>query len=93
VTREIDGGLETLALTLPAIVTADLRLNEPRYASPAQHHEGAKKPIETVKPADLGVGRRAAPDRAEGGGAAKRSAGVKVGQRPNSWTSCATKRR
>jgi electron transfer flavoprotein beta subunit len=55
VTREVDGGLETIALTLPAIVTADLRLNEPRYASLPNIMKARKKPIETVKPADLGV--------------------------------------
>jgi len=55
VTREVDGGLETLGLALPAIVTADLRLNEPRYASLPNIMKARKKPIETVKPADLGV--------------------------------------
>jgi electron transfer flavoprotein beta subunit len=55
VTREIDGGLETVALTLPAIVTTDLRLNEPRYASLPNIMKARKKPIETLKPADLGV--------------------------------------
>ncbi len=55
VTREIDGGLETLALTLPAIITTDLRLNEPRYASLPNIMKARKKPIETVKPEDLGV--------------------------------------
>jgi electron transfer flavoprotein beta subunit len=55
VTREVDGGLETLALALPAIVTTDLRLNEPRYASLPNIMKARKKPIETVKPADLGV--------------------------------------
>jgi electron transfer flavoprotein beta subunit len=55
VTREVDGGLETVALKLPAIVTADLRLNEPRYASLPNIMKARKKPIETVKPADLGV--------------------------------------
>ncbi len=55
VTREIDGGLETLALTLPAIVTTDLRLNEPRYASLPNIMKARKKPIETIKPADLSV--------------------------------------
>ena len=55
VTREVDGGLETVKLTLPAIVTADLRLNEPRYASLPNIMKARKKPIETVKPADLGV--------------------------------------
>jgi electron transfer flavoprotein beta subunit len=55
VTREVDGGLETVALTLPAIVTADLRLNEPRYASLPNIMKARKKPIETIKPADIGV--------------------------------------
>jgi electron transfer flavoprotein beta subunit len=55
VTREVDGGLETVALNLPAVVTTDLRLNEPRYASLPNIMKARKKPIETVKPADLGV--------------------------------------
>jgi electron transfer flavoprotein beta subunit len=55
VTREVDGGLETVALQLPAIVTTDLRLNEPRYASLPNIMKARKKPIATVKPADLGV--------------------------------------
>jgi electron transfer flavoprotein beta subunit len=55
VTREVDGGLETVALALPAIITTDLRLNEPRYASLPNIMKARKKPIETVKPADLGV--------------------------------------
>jgi len=55
VTREVDGGLETLQLKLPAIVTTDLRLNEPRYASLPNIMKARKKPIETMKPADLGV--------------------------------------
>jgi electron transfer flavoprotein beta subunit len=55
VTREVDGGLETVSLTMPAIVTTDLRLNEPRYASLPNIMKARKKPIETVKPADLGV--------------------------------------
>jgi electron transfer flavoprotein beta subunit len=55
VTREVDGGLETLRLALPAVVTADLRLNEPRYASLPNIMKARKKPIETLKPADLGV--------------------------------------
>jgi electron transfer flavoprotein beta subunit len=55
VTREVDGGLETVALTLPAIITADLRLNEPRYASLPNIMKARKKPIDIVKPADLGV--------------------------------------
>ncbi len=55
VTREVDGGLETISSRLPAIVTTDLRLNEPRYASLPNIMKARKKPIETVKPADLGV--------------------------------------
>ena len=55
VTREVDGGLETVRLKLPAVVTTDLRLNEPRYASLPNIMKARKKPIETVTPADLGV--------------------------------------
>ena len=55
VTREIDGGLETLQIKLPAVVTTDLRLNEPRYATLPNIMKAKKKPLETVKPADLGV--------------------------------------
>jgi electron transfer flavoprotein beta subunit len=55
VTREVDGGLETVALRLPAVVTTDLRLNEPRYASLPNIMKARKKPIETRKPAELGV--------------------------------------
>ena len=55
VTREVDGGLETVMLKMPAIVTTDLRLNEPRYASLPNIMKARKKPIETIKPADLGV--------------------------------------
>jgi electron transfer flavoprotein beta subunit len=55
VTREVDGGLETLKVSLPAVVTGDLRLNEPRYATLPNIMKAKKKPLETVKPADLGV--------------------------------------
>ncbi|WP_096703705.1 electron transfer flavoprotein subunit beta/FixA family protein [Magnetospirillum sp. 15-1] len=55
VTREVDGGLETVSLRLPAVVTTDLRLNEPRYASLPNIMKAKKKPIDTVSPADLGV--------------------------------------
>jgi electron transfer flavoprotein beta subunit len=55
VTREVDGGLQTLSLPLPAIVTADLRLNEPRYASLPNIMKAKKKPLETITPEDLGV--------------------------------------
>ena len=55
VTREVDGGLETLRLSLPAIVTTDLRLNEPRYVTLPNIMKAKKKPLDTVKPEDLGV--------------------------------------
>ncbi len=55
VTREVDGGLETVKLGLPAIVTTDLRLNEPRYASLPNIMKAKKKPLETKTPADYGV--------------------------------------
>jgi len=55
VTREVDGGLETLALTLPAVVTTDLRLNEPRYVTLPNIMKAKKKPLETIKPDELGV--------------------------------------
>jgi electron transfer flavoprotein beta subunit len=79
VTREVDGGLETVKLQLPAVVTADLRLNEPRYASLPNIMKARKKPIETVKPADLGVDPtpRLTVLRVEE--PAKRQAGAKVG--------------
>jgi electron transfer flavoprotein beta subunit len=55
VTREVDGGLETLRLNLPAVITTDLRLNEPRYATLPNIMKAKKKPLEIVKAADLGV--------------------------------------
>ena len=55
VTREVDGGLETVKLKMPAIVTTDLRLNEPRYASLPNIMKAKKKPLDVKKPADLGV--------------------------------------
>jgi electron transfer flavoprotein beta subunit len=55
VTREIDGGLETIAVTLPAIITTDLRLNEPRYASLPNIMKAKQKPLETIDSASLGV--------------------------------------
>ena len=76
VTREIDGGLETIEITMPAVVTVDLRLNEPRYASLPNIMKAKKKPIEEVTPADLGVDTAprlavlnvAEPPKREGGG-------------------------
>lgn len=55
VTREIDGGLETLQLALPAVITTDLRLNEPRYATLPNIMKAKKKPLATLTPAELGV--------------------------------------
>src|SRR5512144_754212 len=55
VTREVDGGLETISIALPAVVTADLRLNEPRYVTLPNLLQAQKKPPEILKPADLGV--------------------------------------
>ena len=78
VTREIDGGLETLEISLPAVVSTDLRLNEPRYATLPNIMKAKKKPLDTVKPADLGVEvapRLATLKVAE---PPKRSAGVRV---------------
>ncbi|MCU0983765.1 MAG: electron transfer flavoprotein subunit beta/FixA family protein [Acetobacteraceae bacterium] len=79
VTREVDGGLETVDLALPAVVTADLRLNEPRYASLPNIMKARKKPIETLSPAALGVDvtPRLTVLKVEEPG--KRKAGAKVG--------------
>ncbi len=55
VTREVDGGLETISITLPAVVSVDLRINEPRYVTLPNIMKAKKKPLENVKPADLGV--------------------------------------
>ena len=55
VVREVDGGLETDALQLPAVITVDLRLNEPRFVKLPNIMKAKKKPLEVVKPADLGV--------------------------------------
>ncbi|ACO77733.1 Electron transfer flavoprotein beta-subunit [Azotobacter vinelandii CA] len=79
VTREIDGGLQTLELSLPAIVTTDLRLNEPRYASLPNIMKAKKKPLETVKPADLGVSVASTLKVLKVEAPAERQAGIKVG--------------
>ncbi len=55
VTREVDGGLETVSIALPAVITADLRLNEPRYVTLPNIMKAKKKALEVLKPADLGV--------------------------------------
>ncbi|SEJ15745.1 electron transfer flavoprotein beta subunit [Azotobacter beijerinckii] len=79
VVREIDGGLQTLELALPAIVTTDLRLNEPRYASLPNIMKAKKKPLETVKPADLGVSVASTLKTLKVEAPAERQAGIKVG--------------
>src|SRR5574340_218792 len=78
VKREIDGGLETVSVALPAIVTTDLRLNEPRYATLPNIMKAKKKPLETVKPADLGVEVAPRLTTLKVVEPAARSAGVKV---------------
>ncbi|AGN79055.1 MULTISPECIES: electron transfer flavoprotein subunit beta/FixA family protein [Pseudomonas] len=78
VTREIDGGLQTVSLNLPAIVTTDLRLNEPRYASLPNIMKAKKKPLETVKPDDLGVSLASTNKTLKVEAPAARSAGIKV---------------
>ena len=78
VTREVDGGLETLALRLPAVVTTDLRLNEPRYASLPNIMKAKKKPLETLTPEALGVDAAPRLVTLKVAEPAKRLAGVKV---------------
>ncbi|CAA7621632.1 electron transfer flavoprotein subunit beta/FixA family protein [Magnetospirillum sp. UT-4] len=78
VTREVDGGLETLSLKLPAVITTDLRLNEPRYASLPNIMKAKKKPIETLAPADLGVDTAPRLVTLKVEEPAKRQAGIKV---------------
>jgi electron transfer flavoprotein beta subunit len=78
VTREVDGGLETLKITLPAVVTSDLRLNEPRYASLPNIMKAKKKPIDNTTPADLGVDINPRLKTLKVVEPAKRQAGVKV---------------
>ena len=78
VTREVDGGLETLSLTLPAVITADLRLNEPRYVTLPNIMKAKKKPLDTIKPEDLGVQVAPRLKTLKVTEPAKRGAGVKV---------------
>ncbi|MGE0735630.1 MAG: electron transfer flavoprotein subunit beta/FixA family protein [Alphaproteobacteria bacterium] len=79
VTREVDGGLETIKIDLPAVLTTDLRLNEPRYASLPNIMKAKKKPIEAIKPEDLGVDIAPRLVTLKVEEPAKRKAGVKVG--------------
>ncbi|MDF1821764.1 MAG: electron transfer flavoprotein subunit beta/FixA family protein [Alcanivoracaceae bacterium] len=78
VTREVDGGLQTVALDLPAVVTTDLRLNEPRYASLPNIMKAKKKPLETVAPGDLGVDLASSTKTLKVEPPAERQAGIKV---------------
>ena len=78
VTREVDGGLETLKLKLPAIVTTDLRLNEPRYVTLPNIMKAKKKTLDIVKPADLGVDVSPRIKTLKVSEPPKRGAGIKV---------------
>jgi electron transfer flavoprotein beta subunit len=78
VTREVDGGLETVKVRLPAVVTTDLRLNEPRYVTLPNIMKAKKKPLEVVKPADLGVDVAPRLKTLKVTEPPKRAAGVKV---------------
>ncbi len=78
VTREVDGGLQTVALNLPAIVTTDLRLNEPRYASLPNIMKAKKKPLDVLSPADLGVEVKSHVTLLKVQPPAERQAGIKV---------------
>ena len=78
VTREVDGGLETLSLSLPAIITTDLRLNEPRYVTLPNIMKAKKKTLDVFKPADLGVDPAPRLKTLKVVEPAKRSAGIKV---------------
>ena len=78
VTREVDGGLETIEIALPAVVTTDLRLNEPRYATLPNIMKAKKKPLDVTNPATLGVDVAPRLKTLKVAEPAKRSAGVKV---------------
>jgi electron transfer flavoprotein beta subunit len=78
VTREIDGGLQTLQLTLPAVVTADLRLNEPRYVKLPDIMKAKKKPLAVTTPAEMGVAIANTVTLVRVEAPAERSAGIKV---------------
>jgi electron transfer flavoprotein beta subunit len=78
VTREVDGGLETVSVSLPAIITTDLRLNEPRYVTLPNIMKAKKKPLEVIKPDALGVDVTSRIKTLKVSEPAKRGAGVKV---------------
>ncbi|WP_169393433.1 MULTISPECIES: electron transfer flavoprotein subunit beta/FixA family protein [Psychrobacter] len=79
VTREVDGGLQTVALDLPAIITTDLRLNEPRYAKLPNIMKAKKKPLDEKTPADFGVDMTSKQQIIQVEPPADRKAGIKVG--------------
>jgi electron transfer flavoprotein beta subunit len=79
VTREIDGGLQTVALKLPAVVTTDLRLNEPRYAKLPDIMKAKKKPLDTKTPEELGVDIASKVTQLQVETPAERKGGIKVG--------------
>ena len=78
VTREVDGGLETVSVSLPAIITTDLRLNEPRYVTLPNIMKAKKKPLEVIKPDALGVNVASRIKTLKVAEPAKRGAGIKV---------------
>ncbi len=78
VTREVDGGLETLSISLPAVITTDLRLNEPRYVTLPNIMKAKKKQLDTVKPEDLGVDAKPRLKTLKVSEPPKRGAGIKV---------------
>jgi electron transfer flavoprotein beta subunit len=78
VTREVDGGLETISLSLPAVITTDLRLNEPRYVTLPNIMKAKKKQLDTIKPEDLGVDVKPRLKTLKVSEPPKRGAGIKV---------------
>ena len=78
VTREVDGGLETLSMAIPAVITTDLRLNEPRYVTLPNIMKAKKKQMDIVKPEDLGVDVKPRLKTLKVSEPPKRSAGIKV---------------
>ena len=78
VTREVDEGLETIEVNIPAIVTCDLRLNEPRYASLPNIMKAKKKPLEQINASDLGIDTKPRIEQVKVEEPPKRKAGIKV---------------
>ena len=87
VTREVDGGAETLSLSLPAVVTTDLRLNEPRYVTLPNIMKAKKKQLDNFKPEDLGVDVKPRIKTLKVSEPPKRSAGLSISeQRSSAWS-------